>query len=849
LQRTAPSRVHEYTHADDVRLTVNDGPARPIDPNNAAIYPADEQPNEGGLGTRRILVYMPPGQSAQTADGAPISPITIRPREYTVGTGGPESMPGSLPVASGYTFAMDLSVDGANGQHVLFGQPVDLFIENNINGYYDTAFLGLQRYHLVISPDGIGHALTKIPLASYDNTTGNWLQGGRSGNQIPINSPIACIVEFDATTSATDCGDAVPPLASDALAALRAQSQYAETLNAGKKVRLWRTQMSHFSASDWNLNWVLDAGAQLADFFVTPDTSAKSGCTNGSIIECENQTLGERLPIAGTPYFLAYNSARHPGRSRPIRATFKPPAVGVAGFKRAVGKAYVAGQELAAPTITLAADGTTTYEWFWDNKDGYGRTVLGRQAATVKIGYVYTPSYRAGDGTFADPAGYTLNPNSDAVEDPDRFEATLWKEQLVWLSAWDDRIAYGLQGFSVSPVHFYDASSRTLYRGDGGVQYSESQSSRVSTMLNPSNLTAIASRAGETYYADDSGIWLLGADGSPKAVAPTGAYANALAVDGTGNVFFAMNGLPAELLVANRLSDGTYAAPQVVVGGCDPSNPPAPATSCNGSSPALTSLGNVDALAMADDGWLYIADSTNEILYRYHNVGGVGAIEWFAGNGVDGWAPTSLSDLFNGSSRSLHFRSQHIRMALGRDGRLFVGDESYVAIVRTSDAIVEGSVFDATGTKTQTVPLHDGILASDAYLQAVGPLAVAPDGSLHIGYNQGDKTGVLRYNPDRTLYNVVFGDGRRDGLGGASNPAIATDIRAQAHNIIGLAFSSDGTAALGEGDSSYGSAIRRIESAAGFLGLPRSRRQRGYAAIDLVQASPMNFNSNSIGLT
>src|SRR5690606_42157539 len=40
---------------------------------------------------------------------------------------------------------------------------------------------------------------------------------------------------------------------------------------------------------------------------------------SGSIIDCHNRTLGERLPVAGTPYTLNYRSDRVPGiASRPF---------------------------------------------------------------------------------------------------------------------------------------------------------------------------------------------------------------------------------------------------------------------------------------------------------------------------------------------------------------------------------------------------------------------------------------------------------------------------------------------------------------------------------------------------
>ena len=44
-------------------------------------------------------------------------------------------------------------------------------------------------------------------------------------------------------------------------------------------------------------------------------------CQSGSVIECENQVLGENLGIAGTPFSLHYRSNRVPGYRAPSRST------------------------------------------------------------------------------------------------------------------------------------------------------------------------------------------------------------------------------------------------------------------------------------------------------------------------------------------------------------------------------------------------------------------------------------------------------------------------------------------------------------------------------------------------
>src|SRR5690606_29523834 len=75
-------------------------------------------------------------------------------------------------------------------------------------------------------------------------------------------------------------------------------------------VELWRVETPHFSP--WDLNW----GVQPPE-----DAESCSGCgvdpplecsstEHGSIIECETQVLGERVPVAGTGLTLNWRSSR-----------------------------------------------------------------------------------------------------------------------------------------------------------------------------------------------------------------------------------------------------------------------------------------------------------------------------------------------------------------------------------------------------------------------------------------------------------------------------------------------------------------------------------------------------------
>ena len=86
----------------------------------------------------------------------PLSTLKIRATEYTVGTLGMASMPGSLPPSSGYTYAVELTVDealAAGATSVQFSKPLINYTEN---------FIG--------APVG-----SPVPAGYYDRQQGRWL--------------------------------------------------------------------------------------------------------------------------------------------------------------------------------------------------------------------------------------------------------------------------------------------------------------------------------------------------------------------------------------------------------------------------------------------------------------------------------------------------------------------------------------------------------------------------------------------------------------------------------------------------------------------------------------------------
>ena len=98
----------------------------------------------------------------------PITNLTVRATEYTVGPNGPKAMPGLLPSGVEYTYAVELSVDeslAAGAKQVRFNQPVVKYLEN---------FLGFATG-------------ARVPSYYYDRERGIWVSS-EEGRVIKILS-------------------------------------------------------------------------------------------------------------------------------------------------------------------------------------------------------------------------------------------------------------------------------------------------------------------------------------------------------------------------------------------------------------------------------------------------------------------------------------------------------------------------------------------------------------------------------------------------------------------------------------------------------------------------------------
>jgi len=139
VQRQVEVPWQDYRWLPDVVMIPFDSQLTVVDLNAPSMQVARGNPVTDADGTRQATVLFPAGNTAtlQLPDGTeqPVTSLSIRATEYTVGTNGPAAMLALLPPSSGYTYCIELSADeavAAGAAAVRFDQPVFSYVENFI---------------------------------------------------------------------------------------------------------------------------------------------------------------------------------------------------------------------------------------------------------------------------------------------------------------------------------------------------------------------------------------------------------------------------------------------------------------------------------------------------------------------------------------------------------------------------------------------------------------------------------------------------------------------------------------------------------------------------------------------
>jgi RHS repeat-associated protein len=729
-------------------------------------------------GTRQATVLFPQGTRAQMVSPSGLqrpTSLSVRATEYTVGSSGPQAMPAELPSTSAYTYAVELTVDealAAGATEVRFNQPLPFYVENFLNF-------------------PVGGA---VPTGFYDRGKGQWVASddGRIIRILSVTNGLADL-DIDGSNTAASAG---------ALAALGVtdaeRAQLAALYPSGQS--LWRVPITHFSTPD--CNWPAVAPDAEPPGQPNPGQPIESTTCEvpGSIIECENQILGERIGITGTTFSLNYRSGRVPGRvGKTLEISLSGASI-PASLKRIDLDLLVAGQRLAE-SFPAAPNQRTTFTW--DGRDAYGRTVQGNQPVTIRLGYVYDVFYQSPVGRARSFAlfGEAVLPVAG------RQEAIFWQELQAPVAGWDAR-AQGLAGWMFDVHHTYDPFGQVLRLGDGRRRSAADVAPAVITTVTQVSTGAPQGLAvtpdGSLYISHilGSGIIRMGPDGSivtvasrtqvnaPLGLAPgPGGIEEVIVFDPeTGRTRTVQQPRPIlyiadsgnQRILALITAGGSFFTIHVAGSGTRGFNgDDIPATSAHLDTP--------QAVAWGRDGTLFIADSGN---HRVRRVGPDGIITTVAGTGTPGFS----GDGGRATQAQLNFP---VGLALGPDGSLYIADSNNHRIRRVRP---DGTITTVAGTGVPGFN-GDGGLATGAQLRFPLLVEASMDGTLFIADNGNARVRQVR--PDGSIITVA-GTGT-PGFSGDGGPA----TQAQVSNPTGLALSTDGNLYIVDSNNRR---VRRIAS-------------------------------------
>jgi len=692
-QRAIVAPWRDYTWLPDVILIPLDTVVTPIDLSSADMAVAQGSAVSDADGARQATILFPAGTAAEMvlSNGitVPLTTLNVRATEFTVGDNGPDAMPAGLPPSSGYTYAAEFSVDEAmvaGAVDVRFSQPLLIYVEN---------FLGFP----------VGGA---VPAGYYDRERGQWVASA-NGRVVQILSISSGMANLDIA------GNGAAAAAAD-LAVLgvtgEERARLAQLYTPGQT--LWRVPVSHFTP--WDFNWPFGPPPDAVPPKGKPQDKPKPDKPNqqcGSIIGCEDQTLGESLPVVGTPWRLHYQSERTPGRKDtnslvvPLSGATLPASLqSIRVEVRIAGRLY---QQSFSPAPDLS------YTVIWDGIDGYGRPVQGAQTAVVQVHYDYTPQYYAARSDFENSFARMEAAGAPIAGSRGASVVTLSK-------MWTDRVtlpearSLGLGGWSVGIHHVYDPGAHLLLLGDGQQRRAEALPPIITTVAGDGN-TGFDGDGGPATAAPligPSGL-AVGPDGS--IYTSQGRRIRRIGTDGIINTF-AGGGLPVE-----GYGDG------------------GPATEAY--------LNAAIGIALGPDGSLYIVDSQYHDGDRIRRVGPDGMISTVAGGGVVCFSQGLPCD--DGKLATEISLNNIYAIAVGADGSIYI--TSGWSLVRRIGP--DGIISTVAGTGVWGVN-GEGGPATAAQLAQPRGLAVGPDGSLYIA-DVGGTPRILRLGPDGILTKIAGG--------------------------------------------------------------------------------------------
>lgn len=436
----------------------------PLDPQVTTIDLTSSQPiqvAQGSLqtdadGERQATLFFPKGTTATmtlpSGSTQELSTLNVRATEYTVGENGRNAMPGELPTFSGYTYAVELSVDEAivvGATRIDFSQEIPVYVDN---------FLEFPTGEIV-------------PVGWYDHTLSTWMpsKNGRIVEILSIDNGLARLDVKGGSVVAEQA--ALDELGIDE----EELRQLALTFSVGK--RLWRMPITHFTPWDgnWPYGFPMDAEPPLNEEPETADDDEldedeEDEC-EGCIIKAQSQTLGESIPVVGSGFSINYRSDRVKGHNKknvlriPLTGDSVPETlIGINVTISILGQKHV--QKLP-PSANLIVDFT------WDGLNAFGQSV-NSGLANVIIEFEYPPVYYPANDDFRESFG-RIREQGGSIGFRGDGERKLaldrkWSKMLFSSGDLGNTLTAvnALGAWSFSDMHVYDVNAKELLLGTGG---------------------------------------------------------------------------------------------------------------------------------------------------------------------------------------------------------------------------------------------------------------------------------------------------------------------------------------------------------------------------------------------